>query len=150
MGGYLLLCGFLICGVTVTDALLRRRCALVRLWTGLACGLMLMMWLPALYAFFMDFTVAAQWCGLAAAALLAGGCAFACRKQPRADAPFCGDMPPWLLLTAVPMVLLAGWEGEDPQALASLILAESVRREKLQDDCGIQVLYRLSGGEKMV
>ena len=48
------------------------------------------------------------------------------------------------------MDLLAGWEGEDPQALASLILAESVRREKLQDDCGIQVLYRLSGGEKMV
>ena len=48
------------------------------------------------------------------------------------------------------MDLLAGWEGEDPQALASLILAESVRREKLQDDCGIQVLYRLSDGEKMV
>ena len=48
------------------------------------------------------------------------------------------------------MDLLAGWEGEDPQALASLILAESIRREKLQDDCGIQVLYRLSGGEKMV
>ncbi len=38
--------------------------------------------------------------------------------------------------------LLAGWEGEDPQTLAGLILAESVRREHLQDDCGIQVLYR--------
>ena len=38
--------------------------------------------------------------------------------------------------------LLAGWEGEDPQALAGLILSESIRREKLQDDCGIQVLYR--------
>ena len=38
--------------------------------------------------------------------------------------------------------LLAGWEGKDPQALAGLILSESIRQEKLQDDCGIQVLYR--------
>ena len=38
--------------------------------------------------------------------------------------------------------LLAGWEGEDPQTLAGLILSESIRREHLQDDCGIQVLYR--------
>ena len=38
--------------------------------------------------------------------------------------------------------LLAGWEGEDPQTLAGLILSESIRRERLQDDCGIQVLYR--------
>ena len=39
------------------------------------------------------------------------------------------------------MDLLAGWSGEDPQALAGRILAESIRREKLKDDCGIQVLY---------
>lgn len=37
--------------------------------------------------------------------------------------------------------LLAGWEGEDPQTLAGLILSESIRREDLQDDCGVQVLY---------
>ena len=40
--------------------------------------------------------------------------------------------------------LLAGWEGEDPQALAGLVLSESIRRERLQDDCGILVLYRAS------
>ena len=38
--------------------------------------------------------------------------------------------------------LLAGWEGEDPQALAGLILSESRRQEQLQDDCAVQVLYR--------
>jgi stage II sporulation protein E len=48
------------------------------------------------------------------------------------------------------MDLLAGWDGEDPQALAGLILTESVRREKLQDDCGIQVLYRPTAREKLV
>lgn len=37
--------------------------------------------------------------------------------------------------------LLAGWEGEDPQVLAGLMMTESIRRERLQDDCGIQVLY---------
>nr|WP_326127680.1 SpoIIE family protein phosphatase [uncultured Oscillibacter sp.] len=47
--------------------------------------------------------------------------------------------------------LLAGWEGEDPQTLAGLILSESIRRERLQDDCGIQVLYRpRAGGAKKV
>ena len=46
--------------------------------------------------------------------------------------------------------LLAGWEGEDPQTLAGLILAESIRREHLRDDCGSQVLYRPQRGEKMV
>ena len=44
------------------------------------------------------------------------------------------------------MDLLAGWEGEDPQDLASLILSESIRQEGLQDDCGIQVLYRTKEG----
>ena len=38
--------------------------------------------------------------------------------------------------------LLAGWDGEDPQVLASLILRESIRREDLLDDRGVQVLYR--------
>ena len=38
--------------------------------------------------------------------------------------------------------LLAGWEGDDPQTLAGLILTESIRREKLEDDCGIQIFYR--------
>ena len=37
--------------------------------------------------------------------------------------------------------LLAGWTGDDPQDLAGLILSESVRRERLRDDCGVQVLY---------
>ena len=37
---------------------------------------------------------------------------------------------------------MAGWEGDDPQILASLILTESTRREQSQDDRAIQVLYR--------
>lgn len=44
--------------------------------------------------------------------------------------------------------LLAGWEGEDPQVLAGLILSESIRREHLLDDCGVQVFYRSLPEEK--
>lgn len=46
--------------------------------------------------------------------------------------------------------LLAGWEGEDPQALAGLILAESIRRERLHDDCSVQVLCCPEAGTKKV
>jgi len=46
--------------------------------------------------------------------------------------------------------LLAGWTGDDPQELAGLILAESVRREHLRDDCGIQVLYCPETGKREV
>ena len=37
--------------------------------------------------------------------------------------------------------LLAGWDGKDPQALAGLVLQEAVKRGRLEDDCGVQVLY---------
>ncbi len=46
--------------------------------------------------------------------------------------------------------LLAGWNGDDPQTLANLILSESIRRERLQDDCAVQVLYRLPESEQPV
>jgi len=37
--------------------------------------------------------------------------------------------------------LLAGWEGEDPQTLAALVVQEAVRRGDQKDDCGVQVLF---------
>ena len=46
--------------------------------------------------------------------------------------------------------LLAGWNGDDPQTLANLILSESIRRERLQDDCAVQVLYRPLSQEQAV
>lgn len=37
--------------------------------------------------------------------------------------------------------LLAGWEGEDPQTLAGLVMQTALRRGAPEDDCGVQVLY---------
>ena len=107
MGGVLLLMGFLACGVAVADGLLPGRQRLTRLWLGLCTGLMLMMWLPTLFAFFLRFTAAASLLGLGAAALLAGATQFFTRKAPRRRS--WTDMPPWLpMALVIPLALLGG------------------------------------------
>ena len=110
MGGILLLCGFLACGLAAADALFRRHSGLIRVWLGLVLGMMLMMWLPVPFAFWMTFNQTAQLCGLGVAALFAGGCAWAARRAPRLAKPFCGEMPAWLPVALVaPLVLLSGY-----------------------------------------
>ena len=104
MGGILLLAGFEACGVTAAWKLAARRGIITRTWLGLCLGLVMLMWLPALFAFFMDFTAAANLCGLALAALFAGGAWFGLRR-PVKDHD--GDIP-WQLLAAlvVPLAVL--------------------------------------------
>lgn len=110
MGGILLLCGFLICGILIADQLFSNKSGLIRLWLGLCTGLMLMMWLPAAYAFLLDFTVAAQLLGLGTAAAISGCLVWRGRKRTRVQQAFCGDMPCWLLLVlVVPLALLSVW-----------------------------------------
>ncbi|MEE1200025.1 MAG: hypothetical protein U0L09_05180 [Christensenellales bacterium] len=109
MGGYLLLAGFLCCGLVASDGLFRRKSGLIRLWLGLCSGLLLMMWLPTVFAFFLRFSIAAQLLGLASAGMIAAGSQYAFRKVPRVGGPFCGELPLWLLLTLiVPMAFLSG------------------------------------------
>ena len=64
---YLLL--FLSAGTACVTFLLPRRSVLTRVWLGASFGLLLMMWLPALMAFLVDFTITAHY--LAAGLLLA-------------------------------------------------------------------------------
>ena len=110
MSGMLLLLAFLFCGLLTMDALLRRKPGVIRLWTGLVCGLILMMWLPTLYAFLIDFTKAAQLLGLGTAAVFAAACQCACRKMQRPSLPFFGSMPLWLpAVLVLPMLALSGY-----------------------------------------
>ena len=110
MGGILLLCAFLACGLVIADQLFSNKSGLVRLWLGLCAGLALMMWLPALFAFFIDFTRTAQLLGLACAAIPACILAWRGRRRVRCRAPFCGDIP-WQLVLALllPLALLSGY-----------------------------------------
>ena len=108
MGGILLLAGYLGCGVCLMDGLLPKKQRLVRLWLGLCAGLVMMMWLPTLFAFALGFTLVASLLGLGAAAAAAGVCAFFSRGAAR-ERRFT-DMPAWLpLALIVPMTVLSGY-----------------------------------------
>ena len=110
MTGIMLLLAFLCCGALIADALFRDKCALIRLWLGLCAGLILMMWLPAAFAFFMDFTRAANLAGLGVAALLATAAQLLARRRPRIKQKFAGNMPVWLLLTLIlPLLCLSAY-----------------------------------------
>ena len=108
MTGILILLAFLACGVMLADAAFSGRDRLVRLWLGLCAGLIMMMWLPALFAFAMRFTRAAQLAGLGAAAVVAAAAQFAARGRRRSAR--WTDMPAWLLPALVaPLALLGGY-----------------------------------------
>ena len=64
---YLLLFGY--CGTLMIFCLFPQKSVVVRVWLGLCLGLILMMWLPALCAFVLKFSIAAH---AAAMVILAG------------------------------------------------------------------------------
>ena len=68
MGGAMLLIGYLLCGAALMDALMPKAQRLIRLWLGLCVGLILMMWLPTLYAFLLRFSLLSTLLGLGTAA----------------------------------------------------------------------------------
>ena len=113
MGGIALLLGFEICGCALVNALLRERAGVVRLWLGLTAGLLMMMWLPSLWAYALRFTQGAQWAALGTAALISGGALVLSRYRAALPAPverkpFFGDMPAWLPLALVlPLLALS-------------------------------------------
>ncbi|GHU67332.1 hypothetical protein FACS1894184_06980 [Clostridia bacterium] len=68
--GCLVLAVYLLVGCAAAGALFPQRGVLWRGWFGCAAGLLLFMWLPALFAFTLDFTMSAQWTALGAAAVV--------------------------------------------------------------------------------
>lgn len=108
MRGLLILALYLVAGVFLADGVFYRRQGLIRLWLGLCAGLIMMMWLPTLFAFFIRFTRSAQLCGLGTAAFFAALAQWVNRNKPR-EKRF-ADMPLWLLAAlVVPLTLLGGW-----------------------------------------
>ncbi len=108
MLGFVLLAAFLACGIALMDALLPEKQRLTRLWLGLCAGLLLMMWLPTLYAFCTGFNRAAQLLGLGTAVLIAAAATLSSRRRQRERR--WTDMPLWLPLALVlPLAILSGW-----------------------------------------
>ena len=114
MGGILLLLGFEACGYVLANGLFRRRDGIVRLWLGLTAGLLMMMWLPSLFAYALKFTAAAQYAALGLAAVFAALSRLFLREKTgpaRLEGekrPFCGDMPAWLPIALItPLLILS-------------------------------------------
>ncbi len=107
MGGILFLSAFEICGAAISERLAAKCGDIVRVWLGLCLGLMMMMWFPALFAFMMGFTMAAQWCGLALAVACAGAAWYFTRGRGTI-ARSCDEIP-WKMLAAlvVPLLILS-------------------------------------------
>lgn len=64
---------YLCSGLAVSFAVLWERRVAVRIWLGLVFGCVLLMWLPCLFAFFLGFTLHAQYAALGLAVLIAAG-----------------------------------------------------------------------------
>ena len=75
---------FTACGAAIVTFLLPKKSPLVRAWLGAALGLALEMWLPALAAFFLRFTAAAQAAALLPLALLTAGAYLGRSREKRA------------------------------------------------------------------
>ncbi len=110
MYGALYLAMYLLCGLAIVRFLLPRHSVLTRVWLGLSLGLLLMMWLPALLAFAVDFTVLAHVLALIPLGLLTGGAYLLRDKSPvkgwdGAESTLLRQM----LAVVVPLTLMSAW-----------------------------------------
>jgi len=101
---------YIACGVMMARWLLPRHSPMARAWLGAGLGLLLMMWLPALCAFALDFTSLTHWVALAPLALLTGGCYLL--RDRRSPAPWDEretTLAKQALLVALPLTLLSAY-----------------------------------------
>ncbi len=101
---------YLCCGLFIVRMLLPRHRVLDRAWLGCSLGLLLMMWLPALMAFFVKFSITGHLLALIPLALLSGG-AFLLRDK-RAPRPWDADetcLFKQMLLIVLPLTALSAW-----------------------------------------
>lgn len=102
---------YLLCGMVIVRFLLPSHKPLTRWWLGLSLGLFLLMWLPAIMAFFLKFSRTGHYVALAPLVLLTAGSYFLRdKKRPlkrwdEEEASFLKI----LLFVALPLTILGGY-----------------------------------------
>ena len=112
MAGIFVLVFYLLCGVICARAILWDKSPLMRAWTGAAFGMLCFMWLPALFAFALRFTLSAEYCALAAMMLLTLASVFSARKRAKTPAkltPEDRSLLKALVCLALPLTLLSSY-----------------------------------------
>ena len=72
---------FALCGVGVSLFLFYSQRLIHKIWLGLVLGLLMLTWIPSLFAFFIGFTLTAQIIASAVGVFLSGGCIFLALKK---------------------------------------------------------------------
>ena len=111
MGAAAFLLLYLLCGMIIVRFLLPSHKPLTRWWLGLSLGLFLLMWLPALMAFFLKFSRTGHYVALIPLAILTGG-AYLLRDKNRPLKPWDAEESTFLKLlvfVALPLTLLGGY-----------------------------------------
>ena len=98
------LAAFIVSGIGVSRWLFSGERPLVRIWLGCVAALVLLLWLPALWAFLLDFTLLAQRLALVTACCL--GCLgyLLARRKQRERTPWVDESAP--LFTLLPLFVL--------------------------------------------
>ena len=112
MAGIFVFLFYLACGVLCARALLWDKSPLIRVWTGAAFGILCLMWLPALFAYALRFTLAAEYCALAAMMALTLAAFFFARKRAKTPAKLSAEdrsLLKALLFLALPLTVLSGY-----------------------------------------
>ena len=101
---------YILCGLCIVRFLLPRQSVLTRAWLGASLGLLMMMWLPALLAFAVDFTVKAHLLALIPLAGLTSGCYFL--RDKRTVKPWDADefrLAIQMAIVVLPLTVLSAW-----------------------------------------
>ena len=84
---------FAASGIGLSRLFFFREKPLVRIWLGLAIGMFLLIWLPALFSFALGFRLLAQILGLVAACLAGAAGFYFSRKQTLTQSPWKAEIP---------------------------------------------------------
>ena len=110
MIAFLYLAAYIFCGLCIVRFLLPRQSLLTRVWLGASLGLLLMMWLPALLAFAVDFTVKAHLLALIPLAGLTAGAYFLRDRRTVRGWDKDEKRLGWqMLIVVLPLTLLGGY-----------------------------------------
>ena len=101
---------FAISGCLISEIVFAKQRFIIRIWLGLAIGLLLLTWLPSLFAFAVGFTLTAQILAAVSALLAGGGCALilAARRKKGKQSSYRIGKDLMILLWTIPILALCG------------------------------------------
>lgn len=110
MIAFLYLAVYIFCGLAIVRFLLPRQSVLTRVWLGASLGLLLMMWLPALMAFAVKFSVTGHLLALIPLSAITAGTWFLRDKRPvKAWDKDETRLAIQMLIVVLPLTILSAW-----------------------------------------